>query len=90
MSRHRKLCHDKVEKLQVKNVCRDIYRVCRDTKFSLNSASQLDWVTIEENYVADKDEEERIEDWSSIKKSMSRQFSEAEKYKKLVATYFMS
>ena len=38
---------------------------------------------IEENYVATKDEEERTEDWL-------RQFSEAEKYEKLVATDFMS
>ena len=65
MSRHRKLYLDKVEG---KNVFRDILRIYRDTKFSINSVSQLDCVATEENFVAIKDEEERIEDWSRQRK----------------------
>ena len=55
MSRHRKLYLDKVEG---KNVCRDILRIYRNTEFSPNSVRQLDCVTTEENFVATKDEEE--------------------------------
>ena len=43
-----------------KNVCHDILRVYRDTEFNLSSVSQSNCVAIEENYVATKDEEERI------------------------------
>ena len=49
-------------------MCRDIFIVCRDTKFSLGSASQPDCVAIKENYVATKDKEERIENWSRQRK----------------------
>ena len=68
MSQQKETLSRQSRKAEGKNVCHNIFRVCRDTEFSLSSASQPDCVAIEENYVATKDEVKRTKDWSRQRK----------------------